>query len=116
MFRALLREPLSVFALIGALLFGVYVYLDDRASPPVTLAAETRAALVGAFEQLTGRAATPEEIRNHYRQYSQRRAREQCRGGVVPIDPGDAYGLALKRFRDFEDDLRRRKQAAASVP
>jgi hypothetical protein len=69
MFRALLREPLSIFTLAGALLFGVYVYLDERASPPVTLTAETRAALVGAFEQLTGRAATPEEIRRIEQDY-----------------------------------------------
>jgi hypothetical protein len=69
MFRALLREPLSLFALAGALVFGVYIYLDERASPPVTLTAETRAALVGAFEQLTGRAATPEEIRRIEQDY-----------------------------------------------
>lgn len=63
MFRALLREPLSIFALVGALLFGVYVYLDELASPPVTLTAETRASLIGAFEQLAGREATAEDIR-----------------------------------------------------
>ena len=69
MIRALLREPLSIFALVGALLFGVYVSLDERASPPVTLTAETRTALVGAFEQLTGRTATPEEIRRIEQDY-----------------------------------------------
>jgi hypothetical protein len=84
MFRALLREPLSIFALVGALLFGVYVYLDERASPPVTLTAETRASLIGAFEQLAGREATAGGHSPHRARLHRRRTAVSRGGGAGP--------------------------------
>lgn len=69
MFRFLLREPLSVFVLVGTLLFGAYAWLDDRATPPITLTSETRTALIDDFELLTGRAATSEEVHRLEQEY-----------------------------------------------
>lgn len=69
MLRRLLREPLLVFAVCGALMFGVHAFLSARGATAVVLTAATRAALVADFEQLTGRAANAGDIAAIERDY-----------------------------------------------
>lgn len=62
MLRRLVREPLLVFAVCGAALFGLHAHLAGRGDAVVVLSTATRAALVEDFEQLTGRTASAADI------------------------------------------------------
>lgn len=60
--RRALREPLVVFALIGAALFLLFELRQDRTAQHIVLSADTRRQLVTEFETLTGRRADAGDV------------------------------------------------------
>ena len=69
MLGRILRDPLTLFALIGVGLFVGYDYFETQRTPPVRLTLETRQGLLDNFEKLTGRVATAEDIARLEQEY-----------------------------------------------
>jgi peptidyl-prolyl cis-trans isomerase C len=69
MFARLLRDPLFVFLVAGAVLYAAYALLESRRSERVHLTAEARAALIADYEALTGNRPGDEDVARLEREY-----------------------------------------------
>jgi hypothetical protein len=88
--RRILREPVLVFIVAGALLYAVSEFVDSRRLEPVRLTAAARAALIAEYAALSGAPPGAEEIVRLERNYVGEEIlyREALALGLHLEDPG----------------------------
>lgn len=89
MLARLLRDPLTVFLLMGGLLFGLYAALESRQRPVIVLDAATRKGLIEDFAALTGREPGADDIARLEQDYiaDELLLREAIERGLHLADP-----------------------------
>jgi|GEM_PF-2131119 len=101
-FKKIIRDPLFLFVIVGALIFTVYYALEDNDQPGINLSSEARLQLVEEYQAITGLKATPEVIARLENNFITDEVlfRDAINAGMHLIDPATRSSLIEKmRFR-----------------